>query len=310
MVKISNTTYNIIRRAQNPQMAEKDYLECVVLDKLFNNQYICDNFLFAGGASLSKAYQLSMRVGQDIDLVCTDFEELADNHSRKQLEKFKKRFKYNVFGELKTKIGEIINKDQDFLILTDADWCGLKNSEIFLTSPTLHLMYRSDFCSNLGHMCIEVIPRKYNSDSIESRAVVPYAIGQSIGIIPTVRFENTFWDKIYALHSNAVSTRPHSNQFFSRHYYDVAMLSDSNRVDLAKTQYKLFEIERHQAKYTLKNLEPLETAANVQLLPDDDTLIKLGADYEQMSDRFLALRDNWQSIIKKLGSLNEKLKTL
>lgn len=310
MVKINNNTYNILRRAQNPTMAEKDYLECVVLEKLFDNGYFCDKFLFAGGATLSKAYQLSMRIGQDIDLVYTGFTDLPDDHSRKQLEKFKKRFKANVFDELKAKINETINQDHDFLILTDADWIGLKNPENFLTSPTLHLMYKSEFCANLGHMCLEIIPRKYSDDAIECRAVVPYSIGQTMGQIPTVRYENTFWDKVYALHSNAMATRPHSNQFFSRHYYDVAVLSDSQKIDFTKTKDKLFEIERHQAKYTLKNLTPLGTPASVQLLPDQDTLDKLGADYTQMSDRFLALRDDWSNIVQKLQILNSKLKTI
>lgn len=310
MVKINTATYNILRRAQNPGLAEKDYIECVVLDTLFSNAYIGDNFVFAGGASLSKTYQLSMRIGQDIDLVCTEFEDIPDNHSRKQLEKFKKHFKYRVFDEIKQKIGEIINPEQQFLILTDQDWRMLKNTESFMTSPTLHLMYKSEFSPNLGHLSIEVIPRKYPEKIIAQHSVVPYSIGQSIGNIPTVRFEQTFWDKVYALHSNAVASRPHSNQFYSRHYYDVAILYGTNNIDLPGTQSMLFDIERHQAKYTLKNIAPLGTPANVQLIPDSETLEKLGNDYDQMADKFLGARTDWAKIINNLASLGHDLKKL
>lgn len=308
MVKIGTGTYNILRKEPNPEMAEKDYLECLILDKLFSDAYICDNFVFVGGASLSKSYRMTNRIGQDIDLVCSDFDDIPDNHSRKQLDKFRKRFKATVFSDLKQKIGEVINKNQQFLIMTDGDWRGLKNTEQFMTSPTLHLMYKSEFSTNLGHLCIEIIPRKYPVSSITYSDVIPYSIGQSIGDIPTVRYEQTFWDKVYALHSNSVAARPHFNQFFSRHYYDVATIA--SRIDLPATWDMLLDIERHQAKYTLKHIAPLESFNDVHLLPDADTLHKLGVDYAAADDRFLTARDDWNQIVHKLEKLNRKLKTL
>lgn len=308
MVKIGTGTYNILRKEPNPEMAEKDYLECLILDKLFSDAYICDNFVFAGGASLSKSYRMTNRIGQDIDLVCSDFDDIPDNHSRKQLDKFRKRFKATVFSDLKQKIGEVINKNQQFLIMTDGDWRGLKNTEQFMTSPTLHLMYKSEFSTNLGHLCIEIIPRKYPVSSITYSDVIPYSIGQSIGDIPTVRYEQTFWDKVYALHSNSVAARPHFNQFFSRHYYDVATIA--SRIDLPATWDMLLDIERHQAKYTLKHIAPLKSFNDVHLLPDADTLHKLGVDYAAADDRFLTAHDDWNQIVHKLEKLNRKLKTL
>lgn len=308
MVKIGTGTYNILRKEPNPEMAEKDYLECLILDKLFSDAYICDNFVFAGGASLSKSYRMTNRIGQDIDLVCSDFDDIPDNHSRKQLDKFRKRFKATVFSDLKQKIGEVINKNQQFLIMTDGDWRGLKNTEQFMTSPTLHLMYKSESSTNLGHLCIEIIPRKYPVSSITYSDVIPYSIGQSIGDIPTVRYEQTFWDKVYALHSNSVAARPHFNQFFSRHYYDVATIA--SRIDLPATWDMLLDIERHQAKYTLKHIAPLKSFNDVHLLPDADTLHKLGVDYAAADDRFLTARDDWNQIVHKLEKLNRKLKTL
>lgn len=251
---------------------------------------------------------MTNRIGQDIDLVCSDFDDIPDNHSRKQLDKFRKRFKATVFSDLKQKIGEVINKNQQFLIMTDGDWRGLKNTEQFMTSPTLHLMYKSEFSTNLGHLCIEIIPRKYPVSSITYSDVIPYSIGQSIGDIPTVRYEQTFWDKVYALHSNSVAARPHFNQFFSRHYYDVATIA--SRIDLPATWDMLLDIERHQAKYTLKHIAPLESFNDVHLLPDADTLHKLGVDYAAADDRFLTARDDWNQIVHKLEKLNRKLKTL
>ena len=308
MVKINTSTYNILRNAKDPCSAEKDYLECAILQELFNSNYIGDNFVFAGGGSLSKAYKLSNRICQDIDLVCQTFDDIPDDHSRKQLEKFKKGFKHNVFRELKRRIGEIMKKDQQFVIMSDHDWGQLKNIEQFMSSPTLHLMYKSEFSPNLGHLCIEIIPRKYPDTSLEYKTISPYALECPIDGVRTVRYEQTFWDKVYALHSNSVAERPHFSQFFSRHYYDVAKLS--RYVNLGATQQMLRDIEHHQAKYTMKHIEPLPTLGDVQLLSDDETLTKLGADYNQMADRFMGIREEWQTIVRDLQNLKTQLKTL
>lgn len=310
MIKIDDKTYNIIRKSADPESAEKDYLECMILEKLFDNTYINDNMIFAGGASLSKSYKLSNRIAQDIDLVCTDFVDIPDIHSNKQLEKFKKNFNAKVFNDLKVRINEAINKNQQFLIMTDCDWRGFANTELFMTSPTLHLMYKSAFSTNLGHLCIEIIPRIYPKESIKYRSVIPYSINKPMGHIPTIRYENTFWDKVYALHSNTITQKPRSDTFFSRHYYDVANLSELNCVDLHKTKNMFFDIEKQQAKYTKKNLPALKTFSDISLLPDESVLKKLEEDYKQMSSRFVNAQPTWNNIVKTILKLNTQLKTL
>ncbi len=308
MVKISNGAYSLLKNTARPEMAEKDYLECAILEKLFSDSYFNSSFVFAGGATLSKSYQLSARICQDIDLVCHDFDELPDDHSRKSLDKFKKQFRNTVFTDICNKISDLINKDNQFKILTDKDWAALKNNETFIFSPTLHLLYMSNFSGNLGHLSIEVIPRKYLPHTIEHKSVIPYSIQQEIGDIPTVRYEQTFWDKVYALHSNTASARPHYTQFYSRHYYDVAKLS--HHINLKRTYNLLQDIERHQQKYTLKHIQPLSTPADLSLLPDLDGLAKLSADYKQMSDKFLGIPDDWSEIVRTLRELSAKIHTI
>lgn len=309
MIKITNGTYNILRHANKPEMAEKDFLECLILEKLFNDAYFSENFVFAGGATLSKTYQLSNRICQDLDLVCSCFDDIPDNHSRKQLDKFKRRFKHTVFTDICAKINDVINRDNQFKIMTDADWGALKNKETFISSPTLHILYASNFCKNVGHLSLEIIPRKYNTANIiEHRTVIPYAISQEFGDIPTVRYEQTFWDKVYALHSNTISPRPHFTQFYSRHYHDVAKLA--HYVDLHGTLSMLDDIESFQSKYTLKRIPKLHTFNELQLAPCFSDLEKLQNDYIQMSDKFLGTPTNWQDIIQTLRELKAYLRTI
>lgn len=308
MVKIKADTYLAFQRATNPKMAEKDYLECLVLEKLFQDEYVSKNLVFAGGASVTKAYNISNRIGQDIDLACSDFKDIPDNRSKKKLNTFRRDFKDYVFEVIRPAINNIINQDSQFMILTDRDWHALENKEHFMSSPTLHLLYNSKCGPEMGHLCIEIIPRKYMPDAIQYRSVVPYSVGKPMGNIPTVAYEQTFWDKVYALHSNALSSAPHFDEGFSRHYYDVATLA--HYVDLDKTYHMFSDIEAHQKKYTTKDLPDVKSPSDIILLPDGKTLHGLDTDYQSIGNAFNATRESWTEIVQMLIALSHRLKNI
>ena len=108
-----------INKALNPRLAEQDYLECAVLDALFRDEYINDNFIFTGGATLSKSYSIGGRIGRDIDLGLINFADVPRDRTQKQLGNFKKRFKRFTFGELRNKIAQTVNQHGRFEIITD-----------------------------------------------------------------------------------------------------------------------------------------------------------------------------------------------
>ncbi|MBR2012241.1 MAG: nucleotidyl transferase AbiEii/AbiGii toxin family protein [Alphaproteobacteria bacterium] len=308
MIKIQPEKFLEFARTNNPKMAEKDYLECAILEKLFQNEYINKNFVFAGGASVTKSYNISNRIGQDIDLACSDFTDIPDMHSKKKLNTFRKNFKNYVFDVLKPAINNIINQDSRFMIVTDRDWNALENKEHFLSSPTLHLLYRSHFGTDMGHLCIEIIPRKYPDSIISVRSVVPYSTLVPMGTVPTVAYQQTFWDKVYALHSNANARIPHFDDGFSRHYYDVATLAPF--VDLSETYPLFHNIEAYQAKYTTKEITPVKSPSEIVLLPDDSTLYRLADDYHTASEAFNAPRETWADIVRMLQTINQNINNI
>lgn len=305
MVKLKSETYLAFRRTNNPKLAEKDYLECALLEKLFQDKYFSENFVFAGGASLAKSYNISHRIGQDIDLACGNFDEMPDNRSKKKLSTFRRNFKDFVFDVVKPAINDAINQNSEFMILTDRDWHALENKEHFMSSPTLHMLYKSEFGSGMGRLCIEIIPRKYDNDIIRYRSVVPYSTGIQMGNIPTVAYEQTFWDKVYALHSNALARIPHFDDGFSRHYYDVATLAPY--IDMSKTYDMFTAIESHQHKYTTKDLPIIQKPSDIILLPDNNTLYRLANDYHAMSDAFNAPRESWSEIVQTLRNVTHDI---
>ena len=305
MKEITSTVRRAINKTKNPRLAEQDYLECVVLDALFRDDYIFENFIFTGGATLSKSYSIGGRIGRDIDLGLINFTDIPHNHTQKQLGNFKKRFKRFTFGELREKIAQIINADGRFEIITDHDWPSPENSERVASSPALHMLYQSEF--GPGHLCIEVMPRHYRPSCITCRALLPYSIDRPFGAIPTISYEQTFWDKVFALHSNANTTKPHCDKSYSRHYYDVAMLTPF--VDLDKTHDLLIDTIEYQTRHTTKKID-LTAARDAIIIPDDKTLYKLSDDYYAMSCTFTEPQTSWNTIVQILQNLNQDFKSL
>ena len=137
---------------------------------------------------------------------------------------------------------------------------------------------------------------------------MPYSTGVTMGSIPTVAYEQTFWDKVYALHSNALSKNPHFDDGFARHYYDVATLAPY--VNLGQTYHMFGDIESHQKKYTTKDLPAVQTPSDIILLPDDNTLYRLADDYHAMGDAFNEPRETWAEIVQMLKALSDNLQKI
>lgn len=302
--------YSIFAGMTNPTMAEKDFLECAILDKLFQDKFFAENFVFAGGGSITKSYAFSPRISQDLDLAYTAFCDIPDTPSRNQLKKFRKRFKTFIFETIAPRITSLIAADNKYQILTDREHCVKSNKEQWLSSPTIHILYKSEFYNRTEEIHIEIIPRKYSPSALSFHSVMPYALpGTRFGHIPTVAYEQTFWDKVFALHSNALSAHPHTDAFYSRHYFDVARLA--GRVDLDKTAHMLSDIAQYQEKYTTKRLGTDISPCDAILIPSDPVLYALESDYDNLAQQtFTAPKTSWNLIVQRLEQLSQDLKQI
>ncbi len=305
MITITDQHYHAFAGTNNPRLALQDYLESWILEKLFQNDYFRRNFVFTGGATLSKSYQISERIGKDIDLALINFTDVPQNRTKRQLSRFKNHFKAFTFSNIYSRVCSIINTEKKFDIITDHDWPSPEDTERHASSPALHLLYQSEFGD--GHLCLEISARKYPRNQIKYQAVIPYSTGCPLTTIPTVAYQQTFWDKIFALYSNAISKKPHTDKSYSRHYYDVAMLAD--KTDLDKTYHLLSKTVAYQMAHTTKIIQPLN-ANDIILLPDDKTLYQLSDDYYAMSGTFIKPQTSWNEIVQRLQTLNQEIKTL
>ena len=293
---------------QNPVMAEKDYLECVFLNKMFSEDFFNKSFIFAGGGTISKIYKIGSRIGQDIDLAFSDFEDLSCEHNTKTLNKFKNNFNNFVFEDLKPLLSEIFKDIGDFTIMTDKQIRASQTVKIGRALPTLYVFYSSNLNPKIQKCInIEFIARHYPKTLIEYHKVVPYALNEPGETkIPTVHFSQTFWDKVYALHTiNQIGViRPG----LAHHYYDVVNLAPN--IELQKTQNMFKDIERYQQIYTTRKIAKIQNISSISLMPKSDDLQKLSKDYSNISGNFIRRPEPWQNIVESLQRLNTSIKTL
>ena len=128
----------------------------------------------------------------------------------------------------------------------------------------------------------------------EAKAIRPYAaddfpdfIGDPDCTVTVLSSRRTFWEKATALHAEA--HRPKDSptpQYFSRHYYDVAMLLDTEDGKVASTDFKLLEqVVKHKSVFFRSGWASYETArpGTLQLMPAEERLKDLRADYRDMA---------------------------
>ncbi len=308
MINKNSPVFKAISFMPNPLDAERDYIECQILDAIFADASLCDKLVFSGGATLAKSYNLCHRISRDLDLSCTGFTDLPTDRSRGQLKKFKNRFKEFVFDQLRADMHYAINQDRRLMIVTDRDWRVLHNPEQRFSYPALHVLYQSILNNSLNYICIEIIPRKYNASAITYHSASPYSLTMPTREIPTVAYEQTFWDKVFALHSVADGSASPDSEFYSRHYFDVAQLSD--KINIGDTFHLFNDTITYQTTHTTKKIAPIISTADICLIPPASTLVKLGSDYNAQRNQFLQTPPEWDAIVKKLQALKTRLNNL
>jgi hypothetical protein len=128
----------------------------------------------------------------------------------------------------------------------------------------------------------------------EDKVIRPYAADDypDFFVDPDTRVtvlsaRRTFWEKATALHAEA--HRPATSpmpQYFSRHYYDLAMLLDTDEGQAAVADLDLLaQVAQHKATFFRSGWASYETArpGTLRLTPDDARVKDLKADYRAMA---------------------------
>lgn len=312
-----------IRLETLPNYIEKDYWVCLVLDILFNqlgNEH--PDLLFKGGTSLSKSFGLINRFSEDVDIVVyrdklgftgeTDPIVADDLSNRKRFALFEEiriACSSYILGELRSDLIRIFSGFTDGykVVSGDVDSSG---QTLLVHYPTL---YELGDIYVLPQVKIEAGARS----ALEPRLmcdVEPYVarmlptMNLRVNHITTIAPERTYWDKLLILHGLHCGYRdqqrlPTNNDRISRHFYDAAMITDTETGRLALSNRQMLDaVREHNLVAFRQAWKRFEEAVpgTIRLVPQPELRAVLEQDYNAMQGMLFGEAPDFDWIVGRI----------
>ncbi|RWB32221.1 MAG: nucleotidyl transferase AbiEii/AbiGii toxin family protein [Mesorhizobium sp.] len=288
---------------------EKDFWVCWTLKRLFDlPENAAANLVFKGGTSLSKAFGIIRRFSEDIDLSFdrADLGYTGDRDPEK--EGISRKRARQLIDEL---VGDVEKHIADRLLpalraaiireLGEPQHDEWSLSIDAADSQTLNFHYPAALPAVEYQGMAYITPRvklelgaRGDPWPAEKKIIRPYAaedfpdfFKDPDATITVLSARRTFWEKATALHAEA--NRPEDSatpQYFSRHYYDVAMLLGSDEGKAAAADLELLAaVAKHKATFFRSGWANYDAArpGTLRLMPSEVRIKDLRADYRAMA---------------------------
>ena len=315
---------------------EKDFWVCWTLKRLFGlPQNAAASLVFKGGTSLSKAFGIIRRFSEDIDLsfdradlgYTGDRDPEKEGLSRKKAGRLiddlvgdvEKHIAHNLLPALRAAIADELGepqKEEWSLSIDDAD------------AQTLNFHYPIALPASEYQGMAYITPRvklelgaRGDPWPAQKKVIRPYAADDFPDFfedpdttVTVLSARRTFWEKATALHAEA--NRPAESptpQYFSRHYYDLAMLFSSDEGRAAAADLELLAtVAKHKATFFRSGWASYETArpGTLLLMPSEPRIKDLRSDYRAMAPMMFDENPlSFDEILAKIGKLQESINT-
>lgn len=313
---------------------EKDFWVCWSLRRLFGlPKGTTASLVFKGGTSLSKAFGAIRRFSEDIDL-SFDRAELGytgDRDPEKEgiSKKQAARLIDDLVGDVERHIAEKLLPALRAAIVEQLGEPA--NGEWTLEidagdAQTVNFHYPTALPVAEYEGMAYITPRvKFELGArgdpwpIEERVIRPYAADDYPDFfehpdtsVTVLSAQRTFWEKATALHAEA--HRPADSptpQYFSRHYYDLAMLLDTAAGQAAASDFDLLaQVAKHKATFFRSGWASYDTAqpGTLRLMPDEARVKDLRGDYRAMAPMmFDETPPSFDDILAKIAMLQDTI---
>lgn len=311
---------------------EKDFWVCWTLKRLFGlHEKDAATLVFKGGTSLSKAFGAIRRFSEDIDLSFdrADLGYTGDRDPEKQgiSKKQANKLIEALVSDVEQHIAEKLLPALRSAIVdqlgepTKGEW----SLEIDAAdAQTVNFHYPTALggaeYESMGYITPRVkleLGARGDPWPTEKRVIRSYAADDYPGFfenpdttVVVLSARRTFWEKATALHAEA--HRPAESptpQYFSRHYYDLAMLLATDEGQAAATDFELLaQVAKHKATFFRSGWASYDTArpGTLRLLPDENRLKDLRADYRAMAPMmFDDSPPSFDEILAKVAAFQE-----
>jgi hypothetical protein len=304
------------RKTLLPEIVEKDFWVCWVLDRLFGSPEMARKILFKGGTSLSKVFGLIERFSEDVDLILdwnevTNEDPTAERSVSKQ-EVFNKALLAQAHAYLR----------ETFLPQVQALVAGVCEAKIEDNPEVVAIRYPAGFPSNylrpeirleVGPLASWVPNAEYEIRSYAAE-VLPAAFVSPTCRVRAIKAERTFWEKITILHHEA--HRPGDKpqpMGYSRHYYDVCRMAATRvKVDAFADLELLRAVAAFKDKFYHRGWARYDLAkpGTMKLVPPEHVLKAVTRDYDGMRLMIFGERPDFRVIVEELRALEAEINAL
>lgn len=310
-----------------PAMVEKDFWVYGVLSRVFSDEELSQILCFKGGTSLSKVFRAIERFSEDIDLILAERivlreGETLEQESKSGQERFNKTIEDRAGSYIVTVLKGKIEDALDGLleVYTDEEYADVEpnhNPENF-DKHLLHVVYPK---STEGKYLSPAIKLEIGPLALwnpnERYPILPYiaetypGLGIEPVMVPTIKSERTFWEKVTILHHEHY--RPPTSPLplrYARHYYDVFKLGHSAVKGSALANMDLLrEVVEFKARFYPRNWARYDEACKgtVRLYPAEHNLSALKADYAAMQGLIFGEAPTLRDILDYLHALEEEI---
>jgi hypothetical protein len=295
---------------------EKDFWVCWVLDYLFQDSPWKSQLIFKGGTSLSKAYGAIQRFSEDVDLIIdwallgfTETEAFT-SRSGKQQDKFRKETDRRLEACLKNEFSPEL-----------ASVLPVRSGHTMKVTPSegkLLIEYPRAFPTKAirPEILLEIGPKALQEPN-EQREIRSYSAEKSPGVfsmpttrVRTVSAERTFWEKATILHREYYKAPVTDLDRYSRHYYDLYRLSQTEIREKALKRLDLlagvvhFKMKFYRCKWAkYEEAKP----GTLRLQPPQHNLSVLKSDYSSMQEMIFGPSPTFEEILAGLESLENEI---
>jgi hypothetical protein len=311
------------KMGMRPEVIEKDFWVCFMLDHLFHECRYKDAFVFKGGTSLSKAYHVIERFSEDIDLVLDwrniirDKSDPWENRSKTKQEIYNKQINKDAVVFFRNSLVPTLNEELSRKI-GRGSWVEIDTDDEMVVDFAYPQIFEAEYI--VPHVRLEIGPLAEWMPS-HFTSIVPFAAEQygrlfeqkSTDVL-TIDAERTFWEKITILHKIANfpedKVLPHR---YARHLYDVYCLGNSEIKISAFKRKELLERDvafKQKFYYTKGAHYETATFESIKLVPSEKIMQALKADYSAMSNMFYGNAPEFAVIIDYLKQLEEEIHSL
>ena len=308
-----------VRKGMAPEVVEKDFWVCWSLKHLFSIDALKSHIVFKGGTTLSKVFGKIERFSEDIDLIL-DWELLGyGNGENDPYYKHSSKTKQDAFNKKINKHAAIYIREKLYPILQNlTKICpdikleiDSENSEcinIFYPAAFDNSYIRPQVILEIGPLAAWVPSEKYTIRPYSAEAFPEVFTEPECDVI-AIKAERTFWEKATILHQEAhrkgiVKSR------YSRHYYDLYLLGQSEIKQKAFSNMKLLkDVREFKKRFYPSAWANYDEAkpGTFRLMPTAANILELQKDYKSMLVMIFGEKPKFETILTSLQGLENEI---